>query len=273
MTLDRPDPSTATVELFVYITRAIRFQFWICSGGSPAQNSGRIARAFSPRLYRTNQSARKFANVNKSTLIFYGAGGHARVAIEAASAAGLKPALVIDDHPKTDNLAGLSVVAAHSMNWDKLGSFRFIVAIGDNTIRARVFNELRKLGGSPETIVHPFSWISPSAIIGPGTVVFGGVVVNANAQIGENCILNTGCSVDHDGNIGAHSHVCPGARLAGDVTIGERVLFGTGALCIPGIRIGSDVTVGAGSVIIRNLPDHWIAYGNPARPRLPRETN
>ena len=82
--------------------------------------------------------------------------------------------------------------------------------------------ELRARGGVAQTIIHPFSWISPSAQIGAGTVVFGGVVVNANSRIGENCILNTSCSVDHDGNIASHVHLCPGVRLAGNVMIAER---------------------------------------------------
>jgi sugar O-acyltransferase (sialic acid O-acetyltransferase NeuD family) len=234
----------------------------------PARSKLRARRqGFSPRLYRTNRNDGEFAKVNEPTLIFYGAGGHARVAIEAARATGLNPDLILDDHPSVSDLAGVKVVATNSVQWDKLGPFRFVVTIGVNATRARVFDELKKRGGAAETIIHHFSWISPSAAIGAGTVIFGGVVVNANAQIGENCILNTGCSVDHDGNIGAHSHLCPGVRLAGTVTIGERTMLGTAAACIPGIKIGSEVTIGAGSVVVRDLPDRCIAFGNPARIR------
>lgn len=204
---------------------------------------------------------------DKSQLIFYGAGGHARVAIEAARAAGLSPALVIDDQPKTDGLAGLPLLASSAVQWDKLGPFRFIIAIGDNAARARIFGELKARGGIPETIIHPFSSISASAKIDAGTVIFSGVVVNADSQIGENCILNTSCSVDHDGKIAAHTHLCPGVRLAGNVTIGERTMLGTGAICIPGITIGSDVFIGAGSVVVGNIPDNCRALGHPARVR------
>jgi sugar O-acyltransferase (sialic acid O-acetyltransferase NeuD family) len=216
-------------------------------------NIGRIAMAVNSQ------------QTNESHLIFYGAGGHARVAIEAARAAGLKPTLVIDDQPKGDRLAGVAVQSAGAVDWQGLGSFRFIVAIGDNATRARLFEELKARGGVPETIVHPFSWISPSAQIGAGTVVFGGVVVNADARVGENCILNTGCSVDHDGNIAAHVHLCPGVRLAGNVTIAERTMLGTGAVCIPGIRIGADAKIGAGSIVVRDIADRAKAFGNPAR--------
>lgn len=198
-------------------------------------------------------------------LIFFGAGGHARVAIEAAQAAGLKPDLVVDDKPIAAELLGVPVAPATSVKWQNWAGFRFVVTIGDNSTRAKLFDDLKGRGGKPETIVHPFSWISPSAKIGAGTVVFGGVVVNANSVIGENCILNTGCSVDHDGRIGSHSHLCPGVRLAGAVTVGERTMLGTGSCCIPGIVIGSGALVGAGSVVVRNVPDKCKAMGNPAR--------
>lgn len=201
----------------------------------------------------------------QSRLIFYGAGGHARVAIEAARAAGLKPTLVIDDQPKGNELAGVPVQSAKTVEWDKLGAFRFVIAIGDNATRARLFEELKARGGVPQTVIHPFSWISPSAQIGAGTVVFGGVVVNADAVIGENCILNTSCSVDHDGNIADHVHLCPGVRLAGNVTIAARTMLGTGAVCIPGIKIGADATIGAGSIVVRDVADRAKVFGNPAR--------
>ena len=198
-------------------------------------------------------------------LIFYGAGGHARVAIEAARAAGLQPGLVIDDNPKTTELAAVPVQAATSVYWDQLGPFRFVITIGDNPTRARIFQELLGRGGTPQTIVHPFTSISPSARIGAGTVIFAGVVVNADSEISANCILNTSCSVDHDGNIAPHVHLCPGVRLAGNVTIGERTMLGTGAICIPGIKIGSDTKIGAGSVVVKDLPDRCKAFGNPAK--------
>jgi acetyltransferase-like isoleucine patch superfamily enzyme len=62
-----------------------------------------------------------------------------------------------------------------------------------------------------------------------------------------------------------HVHLCPGVRLAGTVRIGEHTMLGTGSCVTPGRSIGSGTLVGAGSVVVRDLPSHCSAHGNPAR--------
>jgi acetyltransferase-like isoleucine patch superfamily enzyme len=49
------------------------------------------------------------------------------------------------------------------------------------------------------------------------------------------------------------------------VTIGDYVMIGGGATVLGGVSIGSHTVVGAGSVVTRDLPDHVIAAGQPAR--------
>jgi carbonic anhydrase/acetyltransferase-like protein (isoleucine patch superfamily) len=42
--------------------------------------------------------------------------------------------------------------------------------------------------------------------------------------------------------------------------------LGHGVIVLPGVTIGRNVVVGAGSVVARDLPDHCVAVGSPARP-------
>ena len=205
--------------------------------------------------------------IPQNPFILYGAGGHARVILEAARAAGHEISFVLDDNPSVAAMSGLELLPPTEALWAKLKTFRFVVGIGNNDNRARIFQELMRRGGTPQTIVHPFTAISPSAKLGQGVVVMAGVVVNADARIADNCILNTRCSIDHDCKIGAHSHICPGVSLAGDVAIGQRSMIGIGSCCIQGVTIGANVILGAGSVVVRDLPDNCTAYGNPACPR------
>ncbi len=184
---------------------------------------------------------------------------------ELLNCAGVSVFGFIDDTPTSRILDGLPLFNSSDPVWLSLTDFRFVVAIGDNRIRASVFERLVRRGGIPLTVLHPNSIVSKSAIIGPGTVVMAGAIVNSGAEVGTNCILNTGCSVDHDCKLEDHVHLCPGVRLAGSVRVGTYTMLGTGCCVVPGQNIGSGTTVGAGAVVIRDLPDSCCAYGNPAR--------
>src|ERR1022692_5047317 len=142
--------------------------------------------------------------MNKPDLIIYGAGGHGRVVVDAALAAGWTIQSWIDDHPPSLTQWDISIVASKDVVWGTLTSRKFIVAIGDNRIRADVYRRLCELGLIPALVIHPSAVISHFARIGEGTMVAADVVVNPVASIGENCILNTGCSVDHDCRMGPH---------------------------------------------------------------------
>ena len=49
------------------------------------------------------------------------------------------------------------------------------------------------------------------------------------------------------------------------IKIGDDVWIGGGVIINPGVTIGSDVVIGSGSVVTKDVPDHVIVAGNPAR--------
>ena len=42
--------------------------------------------------------------------------------------------------------------------------------------------------------------------------------------------------------------------------------IGSGAVILCGLTIGAGAMVGAGAVVTRDVPDHALVYGTPARP-------
>ena len=132
----------------------------------------------------------------------------------------------------------------------------FVVAVGDNAARKR---EVLSRSGEPLilwSLIHPFSWVSPSASIGCGTVVMAGAVIQAGASIGTYCIINTGATVDHGCTIGNYAHIAPGAHLCGNVTVGEGALVGVGVGIAPGAKIPAWSLVKARRLEIETLPDN-----------------
>lgn len=198
-----------------------------------------------------------------SKLLIIGAGGHAKVVCDVAKDY-YNEIVFADDDKKGLTVLGCDVTytVEEALNGEKSD---FIVAIGNNDVREKLFFKFAKNGFNPVTLIHSSAVIGEEVEIGKGSVVFGGAVINAQASIGCGCIVNTGASVDHDCEIGNFSHVCPGGRIAGTVKCGEKCFFGVGSSVVNDVVIASRATFGAGAVVIGDVSEGGVYVGCPAR--------
>ena len=199
----------------------------------------------------------------KQSIVIFGAGGHAKVVLDALDAQATYMVTAIVDPGKSDTTVHGLTVRENELN---LQPTNFIVALGNNHTRQQLFIQLKNCGWTPAVVQHPTAVVAANARIAGGTVLFARSVVNPDAQIGENCIINTGATIDHDCLIGAHSHVGPGCNIAGAVSIGEGCLLGIGSCVVQDIVIGEWSTLGAGGAAIKNVPANTTVVGVPAKP-------
>ena len=101
-----------------------------------------------------------------------------------------------------------------------------------------------------------------------GVQVFANAYVGAEAVLHPKCMVNTNAVVSHDCEIGAYTHIAPGALLAGHVHVGEKSLVGMGVTTAIGIKIGSGVRVGNGAILLADVPDKTITRKDLDSPRL-----
>ena len=199
-----------------------------------------------------------------SPLVVFGAGGHARIVIDAALLMHRWSRIVVSDRNLPDNqselLPGIDLVTVTiAQGLDP----SVHVAIGNNQFRQR---EAGVLGLERlVSVVHPAAVISVFSSMGAGCFVAAGAVIGPSAQLGMGVIVNHGAVVDHDVEVGSFSHIAPNASLGGHVKLGQRVLVGSGSVVLPSIVIGDDVTVGAGSVVNAHLLKSGTYAGIPAR--------
>ena len=57
----------------------------------------------------------------------------------------------------------------------------------------------------------------------------------------------------------------PCRRLKTDTYIGERCIIGINSIIMTGVRIGDSCVVGGGCIVTKDLLDHCMVVGNPAR--------
>ena len=99
--------------------------------------------------------------------------------------------------------------------------------------------------------IHPGARIGRRFFIDHGM----GVVIGETSEIGDDVLLYQGVTLGGTGKDTGKRHP----------TIGNGVVIGTGAKILGNICIGDHVKVGAGSVVVRPVPDHSTVVGVPGR--------
>lgn len=205
-------------------------------------------------------------------IIGLGAGGHAKVVLEALRAIGGFELVGLLD-PRRE-LWGTEVLGVPVLGDDEElgrqydGVTKAFIGLGgaaDTRPRQRLYERARSHGFEIVDAVHPAATVSASARLGPGVTVLAGAVVNADAHLGENVLVNTGAVVEHDCRVASHAHVASTACLSSGVEVGEAAHVGAGATVLQGARIGTGAVVGAGAVVVRDVEPGTVVVGVPAR--------
>jgi acetyltransferase-like isoleucine patch superfamily enzyme len=139
----------------------------------------------------------------------------------------------------------------------------------------------------PDTSVWHRAHLRSGSHIGAECILGKDVFIDAGVQVGDRVKIQNGALVYHGVTVEDGVFVGPGAILtndrfpraitstgqlarAGDWTLAPIVLrhgcsIGAGAIIVAGTEIGRFATVGAGAVVTRDVVDHALVVGNPAR--------
>lgn len=153
--------------------------------------------------------------------------------------------------------------------------------------------------------IHETASVSGNVMIGENSSIWNNCQVREGVQIGQNCILGKDVYIDFDVEIGDNVKIQNGAlvyhgtKIESGVFVGPGAIFtndkkprainpdgslksgadwvvgetlvkygasiGAGAILVTGVTIGKFAMVGAGAVVTRDVPDHALVLGNPAR--------
>jgi acetyltransferase-like isoleucine patch superfamily enzyme len=165
-------------------------------------------------------------------------------------------------------------------------------------IRASTHEQFRKK-------ISVFMPISANVVLGRGVKILHpdlvnlyGCTVGDESKIGAFVEIQKNAFVGKRCKISSHTFVCEGVTIEDDVFVGHGVMFindlyprataegrlqteadwqvvptrvkrgasiGSGAVILAGVTIGEGALIGAGAVVTRDVPDHKIAKGIPAR--------
>ena len=151
---------------------------------------------------------------------------------------------------------------------------------------------------SPGHFVHESSIVEENVSIGEGTKIWhfshilGGSVIGQNCNIGQNVVVGPDVTIGRGCKIQNNVSVYKGVTLEDEVFCGPSVVFtnvfnprahvkrmdelrptlvkkgttlGANSTIVCGVSIGRYAFVGAGAVVTKNVLDHALMAGNPAR--------
>jgi acetyltransferase-like isoleucine patch superfamily enzyme len=118
--------------------------------------------------------------------------------------------------------------------------------------------------------------------IGDRTAIGTATIIDGNTCIGNDVSLQSMVYIPTNTTIGDHVFIGPNAVLTNDryppsgylegPTIKTGAAIGANTTIIPGVCIGEGAFVAAGSIVTRDVPDHMMAIGTPARIKeIPQE--
>lgn len=194
--------------------------------------------------------------MEKTKVIFIGAGGHAKVLASILEAIDFELVAVFDPDKTKERFYGVKNEGDYTTKAHQ--EAKILIAIGDNAIRKRIS---QSISHEFAQAIHPSAQIDRLVQLGQGVQVMPSVVINRSTTIGHHCIVNSNATVEHDCIIGDFVHIAPGATICGGVTVGEQSLVGANATVLPNCTIGENVIIGAGTVVTKNIPDNSVVTG------------
>ena len=99
--------------------------------------------------------------------------------------------------------------------------------------------------------IHPAAKIAAGVFIDHGE----GVVIGETAEVGTGTVMYQGCTLGGTGKESGKRHP----------TVGKYCVISAGAKVLGNITIGDFAKIGAGAVVLKSVPPHATAVGVPAK--------
>ena len=143
-----------------------------------------------------------------------------------------------------------------------LGINSFIVAIGDNYIREKIYYESLSSGLKPINAISRNTIIDKDVSIGSGSIIKSGTIISKNSFIGDNCLIDNGVIIETNCNVLNNCNIHSGAVIGSNSQISKNAEIGIRSVISKEIHIGKNQKIKPNEVVDKNLPDLFRPNNN-----------
>lgn len=140
----------------------------------------------------------------------------------------------------------LTYSGVHALSWHRWANRLYRMHL---KLLARITSQWCKFRTGIE--IHPAAKIAAGVFIDHGN----GVVIGETAEVGKGTVIYQGVTLGGTGKGTGKRHP----------TVGENCVISAGAKVLGDITVGDYAKVGAGAVVLKNVPPHATVVGVPAR--------
>jgi sugar O-acyltransferase (sialic acid O-acetyltransferase NeuD family) len=173
--------------------------------------------------------------------------------------------LIFDDHIDLNESKNHFRFADYPL--DRFSDVHFIPTLGyiSKKIKLDVLVELRRLGRTLFTFIHPTAFVSKNAKIGGGVIIYPLCNIDQGVVIGDGTVILNSSIVAHDSRIAECCYLAPGVCMSGFVEVEKLCFIGSGASITNNVRMGENSTVAIGTCVTKNVDNDSFVIGNPMR--------
>jgi sugar O-acyltransferase (sialic acid O-acetyltransferase NeuD family) len=176
----------------------------------------------------------------------------------------------LDDNENALDQKGIDLpilggIIKHSKEYQIQVNDRFIIGIGDLSIKKTLIRALEQRGARFISLIHPTAVVSETAKLGRGVVICPFATISDHVTLDDYAMVNFYASCGHDSRVGKYSILSPYATLNGHAIIENEVFMATHSTVTINCRIGARTKINANSVAMKSCPEGSFIYGVPGK--------
>ena len=169
----------------------------------------------------------------------------------------------IDDNPAALDGKGISIpIIGGIRDWQPVGDEVYAIGSAFPGPKKKLSTMLKERGCRFETLVAPWSYVSPYVKMGEGCFITA-YNIAAGVELGN--FVNINGSMICPGSFIDDYSTTTGFTVVDDAHVGKSVFIGSHSVISPGVTVGDNAQITVGSIVTEDVPANVTMFGVPAK--------